>query len=108
MPLFDGNTLAGWTTTGGRYDGKAVWTVEDSSLVGRTGEGQAGGLIYTERMYSSFELAMQVWIDHPFDSGVFTNMLKYNPTFPVREDMNEDGVIKLAAGKKRHALIRAE
>ena len=32
-PLFDGTSLDGWTTKGGRYDGGAVWTVEDGVIV---------------------------------------------------------------------------
>jgi len=36
--LFDGRSLAGWTTKGGRYDGDARWTVEDGCIVGRVNE----------------------------------------------------------------------
>ena len=32
--LFDGRTLDGWVTKGGRYDGNARWTVEDGAIVG--------------------------------------------------------------------------
>jgi thiamine biosynthesis lipoprotein len=73
--LFDGASLAGWTTRGGRYDGQARWSVEHGELVGRTGEGGEGGLIYTESMHSAFELELEVKLDYPYDSGVFTNML---------------------------------
>lgn len=73
--LFDGRTLEGWTTTGGRYDGAAAWTVEDGMLVGRTGPDGEGGLIYTQTPHSAFELEFEVWLDYPYDSGVFTNML---------------------------------
>jgi len=72
--LFDGETLAGWTTTGGRYDGKAVWGVEDGALTGREGPGRAGGLIYTETTWSDFEMSFDAWVDYPFDSGVFVRM----------------------------------
>jgi thiamine biosynthesis lipoprotein len=73
--LFDGATLAGWTPRGGRYDGDAVWTVEDGAIVGRTGPNGEGGLLYTEKEYAGFELELETWIDHPFDSGVFLRML---------------------------------
>ena len=66
--------LAAWTTTGGRYDGAAVWSVEDGALVGRTGPNGEGGLLYTRRRYASFELELETKIDHPFDSGVFVRM----------------------------------
>ncbi|MFT5463126.1 MAG: thiamine biosynthesis lipoprotein [Planctomycetota bacterium] len=126
VPIFDGNTLKGWTTTGGRYDGAAVWSVEDYCLVGHTGENNAGGLIYTEEMYSSFELAMDVWIDYPFDSGVFTNMLPpdtglkglqltldYRPTGQVGAIYadgflfeNKEGSAKWKRGEWNHVRVR--
>ncbi|HEX6885262.1 MAG TPA: DUF1080 domain-containing protein [Planctomycetota bacterium] len=73
--LFDGRTLAGWTERGGRYDGDADWRVEEGCIVGRQGPGGEGGLLYTEKSYTSFELRLEVWLDHPFDSGVFLRML---------------------------------
>jgi hypothetical protein len=75
VALFDGHSLQGWTTTGGRYDGPARWTVEDGCLVGRTTEKGEGGLIYTARAYHSFDLELEVLMDHPFDSGVFLRMV---------------------------------
>ncbi len=73
--LFDGKSLAGWVTRGGRYDGAAVWTVEQGCIVGRQGPGGEGGLLYTERAYASFELRLEVQLDEPFDSGIFLRML---------------------------------
>jgi thiamine biosynthesis lipoprotein len=75
VPLFDGESLAGWTTVGGRYDGEARWSVEDGAITGRTGPDGAGGLLYTERFYSAFELEFEVRLDYPYDSGLFTLML---------------------------------
>lgn len=75
VSLFDGTSLAGWTTSGGRYDGPARWTVEEGCLVGRTDPEGRGGLLYTERWYHSFDLELEVQMDHPFDSGVFLRML---------------------------------
>ena len=73
--LFDGKTLTGWTTVGGRYDGHASWSVEGGVLTGRQGPEKSGGLIYTERAYENFLLRFDTWIDHPFDSGVFVRMV---------------------------------
>ena len=56
VPLFDGETLTGWVTEGGRYDGHATWYVEDGAIVGRPGPGGRGGLLYTERKYACFLL----------------------------------------------------
>lgn len=73
--LFDGATLEGWRTTGGRYDGKAVWTVEDGAITGRVGPNGEGGLIYTTRSYTCFDLQLECRMDYPYDSGVFVRML---------------------------------
>ncbi len=75
VELFDGSTLDGWVTKGGRYDGNARWTAEGGVLSGREGDNHAGGLIYTERMYSSFVFACEARVSYPFDSGVFVRML---------------------------------
>ena len=74
VQLFDGNTLAGWVTKGGRYDGKAQWRVEDGTITGREGENHAGGLLYTARAYRDFEVELEVYITYPFDSGIFLRM----------------------------------
>ena len=73
--LFDGTTLDGWITEGGRYDGNASWTVEEGTITGREGPNSAGGLIYTAAQYQDFELELDAWITYPFDSGVFLHML---------------------------------
>ena len=75
VELFDGRTLEGWVTSGGRYDGAAAWSVEDGALTGREGPGGEGGLIYTARPYRDFELELDVRLVYPFDSGVFVRML---------------------------------
>ncbi len=73
--LFDGASLDGWVTTGGRYDGQAVWSVEDGAIVGRQGPDGEGGLLYTERAYANFIFVCDVWLTYPFDSGVFVRMV---------------------------------
>ncbi|MEL6430232.1 MAG: DUF1080 domain-containing protein [Planctomycetota bacterium] len=72
--LFDGETLAGWSETGGPYDGDADWTVEDGAIVGREAEGARGGLLYTDRLFGDFEFECDVKIAAPFDSGIFVRM----------------------------------
>ncbi|MFT4540229.1 MAG: hypothetical protein ACI841_000125 [Planctomycetota bacterium] len=73
--LFDGKTLDGWITKGGRYDGNALWSVEEGTITGREGPNSAGGLIYTEKRYTDFEIELDAWITYPFDSGVFLHMV---------------------------------
>ncbi|MFT7667753.1 MAG: hypothetical protein ACI8X5_000437 [Planctomycetota bacterium] len=75
VSLFDGESLEGWSTHGGRYDGNARWTVEDGTIIGRQGPGKSGGLLYTNRPYKNFVLSFETKIDYPFDSGVFIRMV---------------------------------
>jgi hypothetical protein len=93
VPLFDGHSLTGWVTRGGRYDGNANWTVEDGCIVGRQGPDGAGGLLYTERPYAAFELRLETRIDHPFDSGVFLRMAPQGKGAQVTLDWREGGEI---------------
>jgi hypothetical protein len=94
--LFDGRSLAGWVTRGGRYDGDARWSVEDGCIVGRQGPSGEGGLLYTERAYTCFELRLEARLDHPFDSGVFLRMVPRSAErkgAQVTLDWREDGEI---------------
>ena len=91
--LFDGKTLDGWTTTGGRYDGKAIWTVEDGAITGRVGDGKAGGLLYTTQAWHSYDFECDTTIDWPFDSGVFVRMSKAGKGAQVTLDWREGGEI---------------
>ncbi|MEZ6196183.1 MAG: DUF1080 domain-containing protein [Planctomycetota bacterium] len=72
--VFDGTSLEGWVTRGGRYDGTARWTVEEGAIVGRQGPNKSGGLIYTERHVRNGIISFETRIDYPFDSGVFLRM----------------------------------
>ena len=89
--IFDGATLEGWTTVGGRYDGKALWVVEDGAIVGRVGPNKAGGLIYTTQAWHSYDVKLRTRIDWPFDSGVFVRMAKDGKGAQVTLDWREDG-----------------
>jgi hypothetical protein len=93
VPLFDGETLDGWVTEGGRYDGAARWSVEDGCIVGRQGAEGAGGLLYTVEPHASFELRLEVKLDHPFDSGVFVRMAPEGSGAQVTLDWREGGEI---------------
>src|SRR5262245_44466926 len=93
VALFDGKTLDGWVTRGGRYDGDARWSVEEGCIVGRQGPNGEGGLLYTARKYASFELALEVKLDHPFDSGVFVRMAPEGKGAQVTLDWRDDGEI---------------
>ena len=91
--LFDGKTLDGWVTKGGRYDGNAVWTVEDGAICGREGPDHAGGLLYTARKYACFILSLDVWMTRPNDSGIFVRMAPDARGAQVTLDDRDDGEI---------------
>jgi hypothetical protein len=103
VPLFDGETLAGWRTApriyGSLYPGgpsvlemferdgrelpqdpekhPAHWFVEDSVLVGQQdspGSGY-GGYLVTEKDYGDFELILEMRPDWPADTGVMLRRL---------------------------------
>lgn len=93
VSLFDGQSLAGWVTRGGHYDGDARWSVEDGCIVGRQGPNGEGGLLYTERKYAAFELRLETRLDHPFDSGVFVRMAPEGRGAQVTLDWREGGEI---------------
>lgn len=91
--IFDGKSLDGWTTTGGRYDGTARWSVEDGAIVGRSGPKQTGGLLYTQQAWHSYAVSFRTKIDWPFDSGVFVRMSKAGKGAQVTLDWREGGEI---------------
>ncbi|MEO0481491.1 MAG: DUF1080 domain-containing protein [Planctomycetota bacterium] len=93
IDLFDGETLNGFTETGGRYDGTAKWSVEDGLIVGRPGDNRAGGLLYTEQRWHSFDFTFETKIDWPFDSGVFVRMSPDGKGAQVTLDWRPNGEI---------------
>jgi hypothetical protein len=92
-PIFDGTSLAGWVTKGGRYDGNALWSVEDGAICGREGPGHAGGLLYTGRTYACFLLSLEVWMTRPNDSGIFVRMAPEGRGAQVTLDDRDDGEV---------------
>ncbi len=93
VTLFDGESLDGWVTKGGRYDGNAAWSIEDGALTGREGPKGAGGLIYTEKKYRNFELELDTTITHPFDSGIFVRMTPKQKGAQVTIDYRPGGEV---------------
>jgi hypothetical protein len=65
-PLFDGRSTAGWIQRGGR----AVYSVEDKALVGRTVLGEKNSFLCPPRDYADFVLEFEVQVDPKLNSGV--------------------------------------
>ncbi|MFH1739460.1 MAG: family 16 glycoside hydrolase [bacterium] len=64
--LFNGVNLEGWTASG-----EANWTVEDETLVGKQGEGNKPGDLFTTCDYRDFILRAAFRIVWPANSGVW-------------------------------------
>ncbi|MCP4639382.1 MAG: DUF1080 domain-containing protein [bacterium] len=64
--LFNGKDLTGWKAEGG-----AAWSVESGCLVGRQGEKNAPGDLFTVREYGDFELVVEYKVQWPANSGVW-------------------------------------
>jgi hypothetical protein len=65
--LFDGQSTAGWTTTGGQPV-PAGWAVKDGTLT--TVKGVKGGDIITQNQFSDFELMLDYNIEPGVNSGL--------------------------------------
>lgn len=65
-PLFDGESLDGWT----QHGGKAAFTVEDGCIVGETRPNTSNSFLCTSRDYDNFVLELDVNVDNELNSGV--------------------------------------
>ncbi|MFS4418291.1 DUF1080 domain-containing protein [Maribacter sp. 2307ULW6-5] len=65
-PLFDGETLNGWTQMGG----EAIYTVKDNAIVGTTVSNTPNSFLTTEKMYGDFILELEYKVDSSMNSGI--------------------------------------
>lgn len=65
-PLFDGETLNGWTIKGG----EAHYTVRDEIIVGSTVHDTPNTFLTTDRMYGDFILELDYKVDSTMNSGI--------------------------------------
>lgn len=66
VPLFDGETLAGWEI----LEGQGRFFVEDGMLVGETSRGTKTSYLCTKEDYDNFILELEFKIDDGLNSGV--------------------------------------
>jgi hypothetical protein len=64
--LFDGKTLDGWKQLGG----KAVYSVEDGTIVGQSVPNTSNSFLCTEKHYGDFILELEFKVDAGLNSGV--------------------------------------
>ncbi len=65
-PLFDGETLNGWTIKGG----EAHYTVRDEIIVGSTVHDTPNTFLTTDKMYGDFILELDYKVDSTMNSGI--------------------------------------
>ncbi len=66
MPLFDGESMKGWTVKGGN----AIYEVEDQAIVGKTVKGGPNTFLCTTKKFSDFILELEFKADPGINSGV--------------------------------------
>ena len=66
VPLFDGETLNGWTIKGG----EAHYEVRDEIIVGSTVHDTPNTFLTTEKMYGDFILELDYKVDSTMNSGI--------------------------------------
>ena len=66
VPIFNGENLAGWKSSGG-----ARWVVEDGSIVGTQGKNNAPGDLFTKQEYEDFVLHVTYRVEYPCNSGIW-------------------------------------
>jgi hypothetical protein len=98
VDLFDGKSLAGWTTLDKKPAAKG-WVVEDGVLVRQ----DAGGDIYTQKDYANFILEFEWKIAPQGNSGVKYRMTTYDgqylgPEYQVFDDAVKQKNAKFETG----------
>lgn len=64
IELFDGTSLAGWSSVG-----NAQWQIADGALTTIDGTGE--GMLVSAKPYGNYRLTVEFWADDTVNSGVF-------------------------------------
>jgi hypothetical protein len=68
--LFDGKSLAGWTSVGKTTPPEKGWTVENGTIIVNKGGPQRGGDLITKDQFSEFDLCFEFKLTKGANSGV--------------------------------------
>ena len=66
VPLFDGESLNGWSQKGG----VATYSIRDGAIVGTTVHGTPNSFMATDKMYGDFILELDYKVDSTMNSGI--------------------------------------
>lgn len=72
VSLFNGKDLSGWKAP----EPNAHWKVEDGILIGENDPKLKGSILWTEKIFTDFELALEFRFTGTVDSGVFLRTTK--------------------------------
>ncbi|MFH1070008.1 MAG: DUF1080 domain-containing protein [Candidatus Glassbacteria bacterium] len=100
VDIFNGRTIDGWRKLSS-YNDYGQWEVIDGAIAGDQWPEGEGGLLVTEKQYSSFEIYAEVKTTYPQDSGLFLrvqpNVLSYQITIDHRPE-GEIGAVYIPRG----------
>ncbi len=94
VDLFNGKNLDGWT----QHDGKAIYTIEDGTIVGTTVPNTSNSFLCTDKEYGDFEFEFEFKVDPKMNSGVQFR----SQWFDQPHDYEYEGKITKAPVKRVH------
>ncbi|NIP93876.1 MAG: DUF1080 domain-containing protein, partial [Akkermansiaceae bacterium] len=65
--IFNGKDLTGWKVP----EGNIWWSVQDGAIVAKSGPQKKGSTLWTEKIYTDFEMECEFRFDGKGDSGVY-------------------------------------
>lgn len=97
VPLFDGQSLAGWVQRGG----KAKYTVEHGEIVGTSVADTPNSFLCTEREYGDFILEVDLKVDNELNSGIQirSHVYEEDTEQEVRNSAGEMETFSIPAGR---------
>lgn len=98
VPIFDGQTLAGWHVSaesghshasGNKSGGR--WVVQNGAIVGSQDTPGNGGIVITDKHYGNFEVALEMNNDFVPDSGLFLRSTEKGQAYQYMIDYHANG-----------------
>ncbi len=98
VPLFDGQSLAGWhvsTQTGhsaaSQHKSGGRWVVEDGAIVGSQDVPGNGGILITDEKFGDCEVVLEMQNDYGPDSGLFLRATEDGTAYQAMIDYHAGG-----------------
>lgn len=98
VPIFDGQTLAGWhvsAKTGhsgaSQHKSGGRWVVEDGAIIGSQDIPGNGGIIITDEAFGDFEVKLEMRNDFGPDSGLFLRSTEDGKAWQAMIDYHAGG-----------------